>query len=249
VSLRAKLAKPINYVLRPMDVQLVHRTSSDPVMHYWRPARQTIAAAQKAGLPLGAYLDMRFAKPGATPDAVHAMLKLGDLHDKCGTICEIGPGSGRFAEEVIAALHPDRYEIYETAKDWLPWLSRLPGAVIQKCDGRTLSHTPDGSIDFVHANKVFVYTEFCITAGYLEEMARVVCPGGVVAFDIVTEECLSDETVREWVRFASFYRPVPREWVVEFMRRRGLAIRGSHFSPLPPGTTELLVFRRDSGSS
>lgn len=160
-----------------------------------------------------------------------------------------GPAPGRFAEEVIAALHPDRYEIYETARDWLPWLSRLPGAVIQKCDGRTLSQTPDGSIDLVHAHKVFVYIEFCITAGYLEEMARVVRPGGVVAFDIVTEECLDDEVVREWVRVASFYRPIPREWVVEFMRRRALAIRGSHFSPLPPGTTELLVFRRDSGSS
>ena len=70
-----------------------------------------------------------------------------------------------------------------------------------------------------------------------------------MAFDIVTEECLSDKTVREWVRFASFYRPIPREWVVEFMRRRSLAIHGSHFSPLPPGITELLVFRRGSGSS
>jgi len=196
VSFQTKLAKPINYVLRPMDVQLVRRTSSDPVIHSWRPARQTIAAAQKAGLPVGAYLDERFAKPGATPDTVRAMLKLGDLHDKGGTICEIGAGSGRFAEEVIAALHPDRYEIYETARDWLPWLRRLPGAVIQKYDGRTLSQTPDGSIDLVHAHKVFVYIEFCITAGYLEEMARVVRPGGVVAFDIVTEECLDDEVVR-----------------------------------------------------
>jgi hypothetical protein len=84
VSYRTKLAKPINYVLRPMRAQLVHRTSSDRVIHYWRPARKTIAAAQKAGLPLGAYPDKRFAKPGATPDTVRAMLKLGDLHDKCG---------------------------------------------------------------------------------------------------------------------------------------------------------------------
>jgi SAM-dependent methyltransferase len=249
VSLRAKLAKPINDALRPMRVQLVHGTFPGPVIYDWRPARKTIAAAQEAGLSLSAYMDKTFAEPGATPDTVRAMLRLGDLHDKCGTVCEIGAGSGRFAEEVIAALHPDRYEIYETARDWLPWLSRLPNAVIQKCDGRTLSQTPDGSVDLVHAHKLFVYIEFCITAGYLEEMARVVRPGGVVAFDIVTEECLADETVREWVRVASFYRPIPREWVVEFMRRRGLAIRGSHFSPLPPGTTELLVFRRDSGSS
>jgi hypothetical protein len=68
VSFRTKLAKPINYVLRPMRVQLVHGTSPDAVIHYWRPARKTIAAAQEAGLPLGAYLDKRFAKPGATPD-------------------------------------------------------------------------------------------------------------------------------------------------------------------------------------
>lgn len=120
MSYRTKLAKPINYVLRPVRVQLVHRTSSDPVIHYWRPARQTIAAAREAGLPLGAYPDKRFAKPGATPDTVRAMLKLGDLHDKFGTVCEIGAGSGRFAEEVIAALHPDRDEIYETAGTGCP---------------------------------------------------------------------------------------------------------------------------------
>ena len=66
------------------------------MIHYWRPARQTIAAAQEAGLPLGAYPDKRFAKPGATPDTVRAILKLGDLHDKFGTVCEIGADSGRF---------------------------------------------------------------------------------------------------------------------------------------------------------
>jgi hypothetical protein len=71
-------------------------------------------------VPLGAYLDKRFAKPGATPDTVRAMVKLGDLRDKCGTVCEIGPGSGRFAEEVIAALHPDRYEIDEMARTGCP---------------------------------------------------------------------------------------------------------------------------------
>ena len=158
------------------------------------------------------------------------MLELADLHDKCETVCEIGPGSGRFAEEIIAALSPGRYEIYETARDWLPRLSQLPNAVIQECDGHTLSGTADGSVDLVHAQKVFVYLEFYATAGYLEEMARVVRPGGAVAFDIVTEDCLDDATVREWVRKASFYRPVPRAWAVEFMRRRGLTLRGSHFS-------------------
>lgn len=247
MSLRTKLAKPVNDVLRPLHVQLVPGTSPDPAIKDFLPARKTIAAAQKAGLPVGAYIDRTFAQPGATPQTVQGMLKLADLGDQCGTVCEIGPGSGRFAEEIIAALSPDRYEIYETARDWLPWLSRLPNAVIQECDGHTLSQTPDASVDLVHAQKVFVYCEFFTTAGYLEEMARVVRPGGAVAFDIVTEACLDDETVRQWVRTASFYRPVPRAWAVEFMRRRGLILCGSYFSPLPPGTTELLVFRRGAG--
>lgn len=203
-----------------------------------------IAAAQKAGLPVGTYIDQTFAKPGATRETVRAMLESADLHGKCETVCEIGPGSGRYAEEVTAALHPDTYEIYETAKDWLPHLSRLPNIVVRDCDGHTLSQTRDASVNLVHAHKVFVYLEFYATAGYLEEMARVVRPGGTVAFDIVTEGCLDDETVGMWARDGTIFRPVPRSWVIEFLQRRNLSLRGSHIAPLPHGTTELLVFRR-----
>jgi len=116
--------------------------------------------------------------------------------------------------------------------------------VMRKADGRTVAETPDRSVDLVHAQKVFVYTEFFVTAGYLEEMARVVRPGGAVAFDILSEDCMDEATVREWIRISSFYRPTPRAWVVQFMKDRGLTLAGSHFSPLPPGTAELLVFRR-----
>lgn len=245
MSIRARLAKPVNDVLRPLHVQLIAGNSPDPAIKDFLPARKIMAAARNAGLPLGAYMDKTYAKPGATPETVQAMLKLADLQDGCEAVCEIGPGTGRFAEEIIAALNPARYEIYETAKDWLPRLRQLPNVVMRRCDGRTLSQTADGSVDLVHSHKLFVYTEFFATAGYLEEMARAVRPGGAVAFDVVTEDCLDDDVVREWVREASFYRPVPRAWVVEFMQRRGLTLRGSHFSSLPPGTAELLVFHRD----
>jgi SAM-dependent methyltransferase len=247
MSIRAQLANSINTVLRPLHVQLVPGTSADPAIKDFLPARKIMAAARKAGLPLGAYMDQTFAKPGATPELVLAMLKLADLPDRCDTILEIGPGTGRFAEEIIAVAHPAHYEIYETAKDWLPRLRQLPNVVMREADGRTLSQTPDGSVDFVHAQKLFVYAEFFATAGYLTEMARVVRPGGAVAFDIVTEDCLDDETVQEWIRMPSFYQPIPRSWALEFMRRRGLTLCGSHFTPLPPGTAELLVFRRELG--
>jgi SAM-dependent methyltransferase len=246
VSIRAKLAKPLNDALRPMRVQLVPGTSPDPAVQDFISARKTIAAAQKAGMPLGAYIDQTYSQPGTTPNTVNAMLELAGLHDNCERICEIGPGSGRYAEEVIAAVHPAAYEIYETAKDWLPQLRKLPNVVIRECDGHTLAGTASASADLVHAHKVFVYLQFFATAGYLEEMARVVRPGGAIAFDLVTEGCLDDKTIEEWARRGTIYRPVSRVWAVEFLQRRGLTLCGSYFAPLtPPGVTELLVFRRD----
>jgi phospholipid N-methyltransferase len=247
VSVKAKLAKPLNDALRPLHVQLVPGTSPDPAIRDFIPARKTIAAAEKAGLSVSDYIDRTFAEPGTTPDTVKAMLELADLHGKCETVCEIGPGSGRYAEEVIAALHPDTYEIYETAKDWLPHLAKLPNAKILDCDGRTLSQTPSASVDLVHSQKTFVYLEFYVTAGYLDEMARVVRPGGAIAFDLVTEDCLNDKVIQVWTERGSIYRPVSRAWTIDYLQKRGLTLSGSYFAPLPPppGSTELLVFRRD----
>jgi len=245
MSLRAKAAKPINDLLRPLRVQLVPGRSADPAVQDFISARKTIAAARNAGLPIADYIDRTFAQPGATVETVRAMLELADLHGDGGTICEIGPGSGRYAEAVIKTVHPVAYEIYETATDWLPHLAKLPNVIIRKCDGRTLSQTSDASVDLVHAHKVFVYLDFSATVGYLEEMARVVRPGGVVAFDIVSEKCLDDNTVLEWADRGTIYRPIPRLWAIEFLRRRGLALLGAHLAPLTEGSTELMVFRRN----
>jgi SAM-dependent methyltransferase len=244
MGLRGTLAKPLNDALRPLRVQLVRGTSPDPAVKDYIPARKTISAARKAGLSLGAYMDQVHAVPGATPDLVQAMLKLADL-DKYDTVCEIGPGSGRFAEEIIAAVHPATYEIYETARDWIPRLRKLPNVLVRRCDGHTLAPTPDASVDLVHSQKLFVYCEFYAALGYILEMVRVVRPGGVVAFDIVTEECMSDDVVRTWAREGTIYRPVPRDWLVGFLGRHGVTLLGSHFTPMPPGRAELLVFRRE----
>ena len=246
MSFRTKAIKPFNDMLRPLHVQLVPGTSPDPAIKRYIPARKTIAAAQKAGLPVGTYIDRTFQEPGVAPSTVRAMLELAEFRDRCGVVCEIGPGSGMYAEEVIAALHPKAYEIYQPARDWLTHLRLLPNVVVRDCDGHSLSQTSEASVDLVHAHKVFVYLEFCTVAGYLAEMARVVRPGGTVAFDIVTENCLDDETVRKWTQLRwMMYRPIPRRWAVQFLQQRGLVLRGSHLAPMPPGVTELLVFRRD----
>jgi ubiquinone/menaquinone biosynthesis C-methylase UbiE len=245
MSLRSMAAKPVNKMLRPMRVQLVPGRWTDPAVESFISARKTTAAAQKAGLSVSAYIDHTFAKPGTTEAAVDAMLELAKL-PKYEVVCEIGPGTGRYAEKVIAAVRPGTYEIYETAHDWLPHLRRLPNAAIRDCDGRTLSQTTDASVDLVHAQKIFVYLQFYVVAGYLAEMARVVRPGGAIAFDIVTEDCLDDETVAEWSRVGTLFRPISRSWTIDYLGKRGLTLTGSHITALPVGTSELMVFHREA---
>ena len=77
-------------------------------------------------------------------------------------------------------------------------------------------------------------------------MARghLVKPGGVVAFDVVTDPCLDERTAELWAKVGSIHHVISRDWLVQYLGRRGLELLGSHFTPLPPGTAELMVFRR-----
>ena len=196
-------------------------------------------------MSVGDYIDRENALPGATAQSVDQIIELGGVREPVGCVCEIGPGSGRYAEVITEKLHPGRYEVYETAVDWLPYLRKLPNAAIMPCDGHTLAATPTDSVDLVHANKVFVYLPFATVAGYLREMARVVRPGGSVAFDVVTEECLDDDVVASWVAAGgSIFLPIPRQWVIEFTQKLGLTFAGSWLAPMAGGRTELLAFRR-----
>jgi SAM-dependent methyltransferase len=104
-------------------------------------------------------------------------------------------------------------------------------------------------MDLVHAHKVFVYLEFSASASYLDEMARVTAPGGVAAFDVVTDECLDEETIGEWIRVGTIFRPMPKAWLLDFLLRRGLEHVGSDMTFLRPGYSELMVFRRQESSA
>lgn len=207
-----------------------------------------MAAARRAGLSVCDYIDQFSAEPGATAATVRAMLELAQLGDGVDRVCEIGPGTGRYAEHIIAALDPAVYEVYETAADWLPHLRELPNVKLMPADGHSLSATESGSVDLVHAQKVFVYLPLVTTVGYLWEMAYVVRPGGVVAFDIVTENCMDETVTSRWVADgAMLYSMTPRQWTVDLLDRSGLSLVGSAFAPLSGGRTELLVFRKRQG--
>jgi hypothetical protein len=80
-------------------------------------------------------------------------------------------------------------------------------------------------------------------------MARVVRPGGYAAFDAMTEKCLSPAIVEAWAKrglpsHSSYPAAMPSEIVIDFFAARGFELAGSFLSPLPPGQTELFVFRK-----
>lgn len=245
MSLRSRLVVPFNTALRPIHMQLLPGEAGDPSTRDALSARRIIAAAAKAGLPIGDYLDSADATPHLSAQTVDLIIQSTDLPATGARVCEVGPGAGRFARHVLERLDPSWYEVYETARDWRAVLRQsYPDIVIREADGHSLGSTPDRSIDLAHAHRLFTRAEFSVTAGYLDEMARVVRPGGAIAFDIVTEACLDEATVMGWVQQGTSLRPVPRDWAIELMARRGLLLAASKLAPLPDGTIELLVFVR-----
>jgi SAM-dependent methyltransferase len=248
MTVKAFAAGGVNRALRPFGVQVVRGWSDDPAVKPFLSARKTMSAARRAGLSLCDYVDQYSAQPGATAATAEAMMRLADLGDSADRVCEIGAGTGRYAEQVIAALQPEAYEVYETATDWFPRLRELPRVTLMPADGHSLAHTATGSVDLVHAQKVFVYLPLVITAGYLMEMARVARPGGAVAFDILTENCMDESATQQWVaQGATIYSMIPRQWTIDLLGRRGLTLLGNAFAPLSGGRTELLVFRKTQG--
>lgn len=172
------------------------------------------------------------------------MVQLSALGDQVDRVCEIGPESCHYAQQVIVAVRPTAYEIYDAAPDWLPYLRRLPGVVARHGAGNTLSATPSASVDLVHAHRFFTHTPFCTTLGYLTEMARVTRPGGVAAFDVITELCV-DGCMTNRAENSLLRSVTPRSWAIELLERRGLALVGNHFEPFGGALTELLVFRKE----
>jgi hypothetical protein len=70
-------------------------------------------------------------------------------------------------------------------------------------------------------------------------------PGGAVAFDIVTENCMDEAGTATWLRRGiTLYSMIPRQWTVDLLARHGLELAGNSFAALSGGRTELLVFRK-----
>ena len=242
-SYKRRMLQAVNQILSVGGVELIRK---DKEFQDYIPLRKTLADAEQAGMPLGDYIDMRFNVPGVTKATVDKMAELGVFSGDVKRVCEIGPGSGRYLEKVINICRPEYYEIYETSKDWREWLVEKYKVVSQETDGVSLSSTPSESVDLVHAHKI-LYGNPVITIGrYLIEMARVVRNGGYAVFDLVTEECLTDEILDKWIRSGVDHAcsMTPKQYAIDFFSRRGFVYVGGFIVPMEPGVTEYFVFKK-----
>lgn len=207
--------------------------------------RKTLSNAKAAGMSVGDYIDFTFNVPGATQLTVDKMIELGVFCNKINTVCEIGPGSGRYLEKTIDYCHPQRYEIYETAKAWRKWLGSRYPVIAYDADGATLSYTRSHSMDLVQAHKVFPGLKVFEIINYCFEMMRVCAPEGFIVFDLLTEECIKFELLPAWLEENASWpcAIIPSSVVENLFIKRGAELIGRFTIPMKPGVTEYFVFK------
>jgi SAM-dependent methyltransferase len=100
-----------------------------------------------------------------------------------GTVLEIGPGGGRWS--VVLAPRAERLILVDVSERVLAVCRQQLGSREQvsyvRSSGSDLPGVPDRSIDAVWSFDVFVHFAPLDQAGYLDEIARVLRPGGVAA--------------------------------------------------------------------
>jgi len=207
-----------------------------------------IAEAQRRGISAGLYLEELFGKFGRAQMIIDRMKTVGAFSEDLNVVCEIGPGSGVYIEKILEIATPDRYEIYEIAENRAEFLAREYPVISQPTDGFTLTHTPSGTVQLVHAHGVFVALQFLTSYSYFKEIVRVTAPEGYAVFDIISEDCLDEDTVDLWLnsnlRYPSF---LSKKYVIDFFNRHSFHLVDDFRLPLlVQGDSRYLVFKRES---
>jgi hypothetical protein len=242
------LAHGVNRALEPLGAQLVGvHDWTDPSQ--FLPLERTLEGARRAGLSVPDYVDIIYNAAGATQETIDRIAELSIFSTQIQSVAEIGPGSGRYLEKIMRLCSPSHYEFYETARPWATYLCKTyTNTIARPTDGKTMSSTHTGSIDLVHAHKVFVATSFLTTCSYWHEMIRVLRHKGHVVFDIITESCMDETVMQRWLKSqwnqGTYPAIMPRDFTIGFFRERGIRLVGSFYVPMKPGKTETFVFQK-----
>lgn len=244
IKIKKGLLKTINNLLGTFGLELV-RSSHQSKGKGYISAKETVAAAKKNNLSVCDYLEKIWNQQGDTDKVIENMKRGGVFAKSIKNILEIGPGSGRYLEKVMRICNPITYEIYETAQDGADWLAKEYNIISRKADGKTLCHTESSSIDLVHAHGVFVYLPFLTSYQYFQEIVRVTNNNGFVVFDIISEDCLDDETATKWLQSGLDYPCfLSKSYVKAFFIKAGFSFVGDFFTRYGPGKSQYLFFQK-----
>jgi hypothetical protein len=243
------LASSANRILAPIGLRISR------VAHDWGdvttyiPFTETVTQAKEVGLSVGDYVDARQGIAGTTQATIDKMIAFGVFQRPVGTIIEVGPGTGRYLEKTLRVCSPERYEIYETAPEWATYLAQTYPVILQPTNGSSLQSTATESADLVQAHKLLSGVPFAVTASYWIEMIRVAKPGAHIVFDAMTENCLTPAIVEAWASASIPIRSpypaaLPYRTIVDFFAVHNSKLIGTARVPMPPGETEVFVFRK-----
>jgi Methyltransferase domain len=242
----------VNRLLAPVGVMVTRAAPSQAeswrsrIGGPYRSDREVIRLAHRRGLSVGDFIEEEWKQSGRARTTIERMRQAGAIPPALQTVCEIGPGSGRYIQGVLEVASPSRYDIYEIEQARARWLARTYPVSTCETTGERLASTPDGSVDLVHAHGVFASLKVISCLAYFKEMARVTRPDGHVVFDIIGEDCLTPCDVDAWLatplRYVNF---LSQALVVEFFDTHGLTLVDQFLQPLMIfGRSSYLVFRK-----
>ncbi|MEI8348690.1 MAG: class I SAM-dependent methyltransferase [Candidatus Omnitrophota bacterium] len=134
---------------------------------------------------------------------------------------DFGCGVGRLTQ----ALAPYFDEIYgidispsmiKLAKNF----NRYPGTcqyILNECDH--LRILPDNSIDFIYTNIVFQHIEPIYTKRYIKEFLRIMAPGALATFQLITKQIGNIHHKTAFAKFRSFFKKVTPNFLLRLYRR------------------------------
>lgn len=209
-------------------------------------AKETIAAARREGLSICDFVEKMWQIEGDTAKVIDEMDQHGSFLVKNPRVVEIGAGTGMYLKKVLERTDPKSYESYETAVDWADWLQAEFGVISHEADGCSLRQTPDRTAELVHAHGVFVYLPFLVSYQYWKEIWRITKTGGTVVFDIISEDCLDEATVEQWISAGITYPCfVSKAFLVLLFEAHGFSLLTSFKQRYGEGLSEYLILRRD----
>ena len=116
---------------------------------------------------------------------------------------------------------------------------------VSVADEQSLNQTDDASSDLVHAYGVFVYLPFLVSCSYFREIFRVTKRGGFVAFDVISEECMTHDIIDKWL--GSVIRDpcvLPKQYLTAMFKDAGFSLIKTFTWPYREGISEYFVFQR-----